>query len=103
MVKFFPVVSVATVTVAFAVPATVGENLMLALTACEGFNATGVVNPETANPVPEIVMPVIEIAAVPVFVMVRFCDALEPIFTVPRLSEVELAERLPVLPLPVLP
>ena len=84
-----------------SVPAATGANLTLKLVVAPAASDIGVVSPLIVYPVPEIGAWLIVAAAVPVLESVIVCVPLLPTFTLPKLSDVGLAESCGETPVPV--
>src|SRR6202041_3085941 len=84
-----------------ALPAVVGENLVVNDVLCPAVSVCGAARPVMLNPVP--VAPPCEIAtlAVPEFLRVTLTDPLAPTSRLPKLMLVGFAVRLPCTPLPL--
>ncbi len=82
-------------------PAATGANLTLKLVVAPAASDIGVVSPLIEYPVPEIGAWLIVAAAVPVLESVIVCVPLLPTFTLPKLSDVGLAESCGETPVPV--
>ena len=91
IVRGDPLASLVTVTLPVALPAAVGANTMFNVAVDEGFKVAGVVMPFTVKPVPVAAIFEICTAALPVFVRTTCCVELEPVATLPKLTEVGFA------------
>ena len=87
-----PIALLVIVTVPLSLPAAVGLNSTAKLRLCVGDNVTGVPAPLNVKPVPLTLIPEIVTFAFPVSVIVTFCVAELPVFTLPKLRFVELSE-----------
>ena len=95
MVRGDPFALLVTVTLPVELPATVGRNTRFKVALAEGFNVAGVVIPFTEKPVPVTEMLEIFTAAVPVFVRTTCLVELEPVSTLPKLTDAMLACNCP--------
>src|SRR5262245_39739008 len=75
----------ATVTEPLAEPATVGANCTLTDVLWFGERVTAEPPPVTLKPEPVALTPEIETFELPVLVTLKLCDAVEPLFTEPKL------------------
>ncbi|HEY4978236.1 MAG TPA: hypothetical protein VII25_03640, partial [Candidatus Acidoferrum sp.] len=82
-------------------PADGGLNCTVMVNACEADNVTGVPAPLKLYPVPLMLICEIVTLAFPVLVIVTFCCAELPVFTLPKLRLVELSEIVAVAAIPV--
>ena len=75
-------------------PAALGANLTVTVILWVGAKLVATA-PDSTMYWPVTAQLVMPIAALPVFVMERICDAVEPTFTVPKSMAVELADSVP--------
>src|SRR5260370_885178 len=86
--------------VPLALPAVVGENVVLKEVLCPGLRVSGAVIPLMVNPVPEALAAEMATLAVPELVNVTVCDPLLPTRTFPKLTLAGLAASCPCVPVP---
>jgi hypothetical protein len=92
----------ATVTLPLTAPATVGAKATVSVTDWPGVSMVLALAPVALNPPPEVVTPAIVTFALPVFVMVTFCEAeVVPMVTLPKLRLVGLMPSVKVAAIPV--
>src|SRR5207245_3969304 len=86
----------------FTAPAIVGLNWTVSVRFCDGERVTGALPPVIVKPDPPKVIWEIVTFALPVFVMVTFCEAEEvPVVTLPKLRLVGLVPRVRIAAIPV--
>ena len=95
MVRGDPFALLVTVTLPVVLPAAVGRNTTFKVAVAEGFSVAGVVIPVTEKPVPVTEILEIFTADVPLFVKTTCLVELEPVATLPKLTEVGLACNCP--------
>jgi hypothetical protein len=96
-----PVALLVAVTAPLSFPTALGVKITLNERFCPGVSVTGVLAPFKANPVPLSTICEIVTFAFPVLVTVTLSVDCDPVFTFPKLRDVELKERRCVAVIPV--
>src|SRR5215475_5696798 len=96
-----PVALLVTVTLPVTLPAVVGANFTVSVAEAVGLRTKGAVIPVAVTPAPLNAICEICTLLLPVLVMVTFCVAEEPVFTLPKLTVLVLNVRICVVATPV--